>query len=316
MLQENPTILSLGSDPTKRFMIGAKGWFLTYPKCSLSKEEVLEALKEKRKGLQQIVVSRELHEDGSPHIHCYLYYGTQFTCKNERFFDIAGHHPNVQSAKSLKAVQSYIKKDGDFIQEGIDYKAELSSIQSHQAVLGKRFLDGEDPFTITSEHPELFFQADKIDRCLAVIARWKTPVLPRCSGFIPNSFGLITPVLSSKQRHYWFWSESPNKGKTTFLRSIQSQFPSLWYSWVEKYQSPAPKSQFVILDEYSIGHLTVTQLNMMCDGTYQYPVKGSAPFQLSDAIVLVCGNRSPMEIYDSKHHDLIKARFQIHCLDV
>ena len=192
MLQENPTILSLGSDPTKRFMIGAKGWFLTYPKCSLSKEEVLEALKEKRKGLQQIVVSRELHEDGSPHIHCYLYYGTQFTCKNERFFDIAGHHPNVQSAKSLKAVQSYIKKDGDFIQEGIDYKAELSSIQSHQAVLGKRFLTVRILLLSLQSILSFFFQADKIDRCLAVIARWKTPVLPRCSGFIPNSFGLIT----------------------------------------------------------------------------------------------------------------------------
>jgi len=308
MLQENPTNLP-------KFQIGAKGWFLTYPRCSLTKEEVLQALKGKRDGLNQVVVARELHEDGVPHIHCYLYYGKQFTCKNERFFDIQGFHPNIQSAKSLKAVQAYIKKDGDFIQEGIDYKAELNAIQNHQAVLGKRFLDGESPMLVLQDHPELFFQADKIDRCLAACAKWRTPVLPRCSGFIPNSFGQILTVSTCKQRHYWFWSESPNKGKTTFLRSIQDSFPSLWYSWSEKYQAPASQAQFVLLDEYSIGHLTVTQLNMMCDGTYQYPVKGSTPFALPDSIVLVCGNRNPLEIYDQKHHELLKARFNIICLD-
>lgn len=301
---------------TKKFSITAKGWFLTYPKCSLTKEEVLKALKEKRDGLNQVVVARELHEDGQPHIHAYLYYKDRFSCKNERFFDIDSFHPNVQSAKSLRAVQAYIKKDGDFIQEGIDYASELTAIQDHKAVLGKRFLDGEDPVQILQENPALFFDLQKIENSLTIWKKWQVPVLPRCSGFIPNSFGHILTVSTCKQRHYWFWSESPNKGKTTFLKSIQESFPSLWYSWTEKYQSPSPQSQFVLLDEYSIGHLTVTQLNMMCDGTYQYPVKGSSPFSLPGSIVLVCGNRSPMEIYDSKHHDLIKARFQIHCLDV
>ena len=83
-----------------------------------------------------------------------------------------------------------------------------------------------------------------------------------------------------------------------------------------KYQAPAAHSQFVLLDEYSIGHLTVTQLNMMCDGTYQYPVKGLEPFRPQKAVVLVCGNRCPLEIYDSKHPELLKARFNIICLDV
>ena len=308
MLQENP------GNPAK-FRVDAKGWFLTFAKCSLTKEEVMEALKAKRAGLQQAVVSRERHEDGQFHLHCYLYYEKQFSCRNERFFDIGQYHPNVQSAKSLRAVQQYIKKDGDFIEFGIDFRSEVDAIKNHRAILGKRFLDQEDPMAILKDHPELFFQADKIDRCLAVCAKWRTPVLAFCEGFIPNAFGLIMPLIKDKRRHYWYWSESPNKGKTTFLKSIQQSFPSLWYSWSEKYQAPSPKAQFVLLDEYSIGHLTVTQLNMMCDGTYQYPVKGSIPFALPGSIVLVCGNRNPLEIYDEKHHELIKARFIINCLD-
>lgn len=103
------------------FRVKAKGFFLTYPKCDLTKESVLKSLRFKRGGLDKVLVSRELHADGTPHLHCYLHYESDFDCRNERFFDIEGFHPNVQPAKSLKAVQAYVKKDGDFIQEGMDF---------------------------------------------------------------------------------------------------------------------------------------------------------------------------------------------------
>lgn len=299
----------------RKFRLQAKGWFLTYPKCSLTKEDALEALKGKRKGLKQVLVSRELHEDGSPHLHCYLYYDQKFDCTNERFFDLGVFHPNVQVAKSLRAVQAYIKKDGDYIQEGMDYAAEISAIQDHKAVLGKRLIAGEDLVDLAEEYPQIIFGFKKLYEDVQMFRSLKVPSLPRCQGFIPNEFGLIMPLCSDKRRHYWYWSTKPNKGKTTWLKSIQSKFPSLWYSWTEKYQVPSPSAQFVLLDEYSVGHLTVTQLNMMCDGTYQYPVKGSSPFALPNSTVLVCGNKDPMEIYDEKHHELIKARFIINCLD-
>ena len=159
---------------------------MTYPKCSLTKEEALEALKGKRDGLRQVLVSRELHEDGSPHLHCYLYYDQKFDCTNERFFDLGSFHPNVQVAKSLRAVQAYIKKDGDYIQEGMDYAAELSAIQDHRAVLGKRFIDGEDPVQIIKDSPALFFDLAKIQGALTIWNSMQTPSLPRCQGFIPK----------------------------------------------------------------------------------------------------------------------------------
>lgn len=298
-----------------KFNITARGWFLTYPQCSLAKEEVLQALKDKGRVILQAVVSRELHEDGTPHIHAYLFLSDRFNTKNSRFWDIGNFHGNYQSAKSLKAVVKYIKKDGDFIQEGIDYKAEIHSIEAHKAYLGKRLIEGESLVDLTKEYPELLFKYEAIKRSLAVFRADCVPSLPLCTGFIPNSFGVITPLLSSKQRHYWFWSSKANKGKTTFLKSIQAQYPSLWYSWAEKYQSSCPHAQFVLLDEFSIPHLTIMQLNQMCDGTWQYPVKGADSFPLTDPIILVCGNLSPLEVYSEKHHGLIQARFNIHCLD-
>lgn len=298
----------------RRFRIQSKGWFLTYPKCSLTKEEVLQALKAKRPGLTQVIVSRELHEDGTPHLHCYLYYDKQVSISNERYFDLGSFHPNVQSAKSLRAVQAYIKKDGDFIQEGIDYAANIAAITDHRAYLGKRLIDGESLTDLTKEFPQLLFRYKNLKENVAAFRADQVPNLPRCTGFIPNTFGLIMPLCSEKKRHYWFWSPCPNKGKTLFLLAIREQFPSLWYSWRESFQTPAPHAQFVLLDEYTTGHLTVTQLNMMCDGTYQYPVKGSDSFSLPGSILLICGNKSPLDIYSEEHHELLKARFIINCL--
>lgn len=294
-----------------QFRIQAKGWFLTYPKCSLTKEEVLEALKEKRSGLKQVLVSRELHEDGSPHLHCYLYYDSKFDCSNQRFFDIAGYHPNVQSAKSLKAVRDYVKKDGDYIQEGMNYKAELEASDDHVSVLCKRLLDGENEEELIRQHPKLVRGYKKLVQDVEFFKLRHSKSLPLCTTEIPNTWGLTLSLSVDKNRHYWLWSSAPNLGKTTFLTSIQSSFPSLWYSVSEKYQVSAPGSQFVLLDEYSVGHLTITQLNSMCDGTYRYPVKSAESYNLPGSILLVCGNKSPLAIYSEEFHALLQARFTI-----
>nr|UUV61275.1 C1 [Tomato mottle leaf curl virus] len=111
----------------RRFRIHSKNYFLTYPKCSLTKEEALSQLL----GLQTPVnklfvrVARELHEDGEPHLHVLIQFEGKLQCTNERLFDLvsptrsAHFHPNVQGAKSSSDVKSYVEKDGDFIDHGV-----------------------------------------------------------------------------------------------------------------------------------------------------------------------------------------------------
>ena len=69
-----------------------------------------------------------------------------------------------------------------------------------------------------------------------------------------------------------------------------------------------------MLDEYSNANLTITKLNQMCDGTYQYPNKGSAPTKLDNPIIIVCGNAPIDELYPNKGQ-FLKARFIEICLD-
>nr|UYS88291.1 Replication associated protein [Tomato yellow leaf curl virus] len=108
------------------FKINAKNYFLTYPNCSLSKEEALSQLKnlETPTNKKYIKVCREFHENGEPHLHVLIQFEGKFNCKNQRLFDLvsptrsAHFHPNIQAAKSSSDVKSYIDKDGDTLEWG------------------------------------------------------------------------------------------------------------------------------------------------------------------------------------------------------
>nr|ABA26617.1 Rep [Cabbage leaf curl Jamaica virus] len=109
------------------FSIKAKNYFLTYPRCSLSKEEALSQLQTINTPVNKkfIKICRELHENGEPHIHVLIQFEGKYNCTNNRFFDLvspsrsAHFHPNIQGAKSSSDVKSYIDKDGDTIEWGV-----------------------------------------------------------------------------------------------------------------------------------------------------------------------------------------------------
>ncbi|AHA82183.1 AC1 [Tomato leaf curl Karnataka virus 2] len=113
--------------PPSRFRINAKNYFLTYLKCSLTKEEALSQLLNLQTPTSKkfIRICRELHEDGTPHLHVLIQFEGKFQCKNNRFFDLtsptrsAHFHPNIQGAKSSSDVKSYMEKDGDVLDHGV-----------------------------------------------------------------------------------------------------------------------------------------------------------------------------------------------------
>nr|AEY77461.1 Rep [Chilli leaf curl virus] len=110
-----------------RFNINAKNYFLTYPNCSLTKEEALSQLQNLETPVNKLFirVCRELHENGEPHLHVLVQFEGKYQCTNNRFFDLisptrsAHFHPNIQRAKSSSDVKGYVEKDGDFIDSGV-----------------------------------------------------------------------------------------------------------------------------------------------------------------------------------------------------
>nr|AIG55112.1 replication-associated protein [Dioscorea nummularia] len=112
--------------PRKRFRLNAKNFFLIYPECSLSKDDALTQLLAIPLPTNKkfIRVARELHEDGSPHIHVLLQLDVRTQITNQRIFDLRHlhssrcFHPNIQSSKSYSEVKAYVEKDGDYTDWG------------------------------------------------------------------------------------------------------------------------------------------------------------------------------------------------------
>ena len=149
-------------DKRDKFDVYSKSWFLTYPKCPLTKEEVHVLLCAKGRAIHGGVIARELHEDGSPHIHVYLLLEARHRVRNPTFWDLAGYHGNYQHAKSYTAVVQYVKKDKDYLEFGdLDLEAKLESKTHHRAYLGKRLLT-EPLNEVLKDHPELVFNLKKI----------------------------------------------------------------------------------------------------------------------------------------------------------
>lgn len=116
---------------------GVKGWFLTYPQCSESKEELLEFLKTKQ--ISEAIVFEEKHQDGSPHLHAYVKLDNGVTHKNApTYFDFKDYHGNYQPARSWRACQEYVKKDGNFITFNIDIEsAEMKRAKRNREIIEK-----------------------------------------------------------------------------------------------------------------------------------------------------------------------------------
>lgn len=286
-----------------------QGWFLTYAQCDLTPRELLDGLERlPLPAITEYIVARELHKDGNPHLHAFLKFAKKLTFLEDRF-DVDGYHPHIQVSKSWVAVQKYVTKGGDYI-ASFDPDAARSKKKARNLQLAN-----EDPIKLVEEGIINFLQIDALMKNKAVYNSLKCVPLPRCSGFIPNTLGHLLPLREEeKLRHYWFWSVSANKGKTTFLQSLTKLYPCYQYNRSETYQDPKETDQFVLLDEYSERVLPASLLNMICDGTYRYPRKQLNPIQLNRPTVIICGNTDPALLY-SLELNLIKARFVFINLD-
>lgn len=100
---------------------------------------------------------QELHKDGTPHLHAFAKYGSKKNFKDPKCFDLNGHHGNYQTAKSYYAVCKYVRKSGDYIEEGMDALAEEDARTSKKAIFSRQVMKASKPQQIKElidENPE------------------------------------------------------------------------------------------------------------------------------------------------------------------
>ncbi|QDA77211.1 RepA protein [Chickpea redleaf virus 2] len=102
------------------FRLQTKYVFLTYPRSSSNAENLRDFLWDKlsRFLIYFIAIATELHQDGTPHLHCLIQLDKRCHIRDPSFFDFQGNHPNIQPAKDSQQVLDYISKDGNVITRG------------------------------------------------------------------------------------------------------------------------------------------------------------------------------------------------------
>lgn len=101
------------------FRVNARKFALTYPRCEIEPQELLDFLKGVNYGDKmpnKIIVSHELHEDGTPHRHALVCYQSRVDCRDNRKYDYRNAHPNIQAVSNYPAWINYVKKDGNFVE--------------------------------------------------------------------------------------------------------------------------------------------------------------------------------------------------------
>lgn len=98
---------------TTGFRLSAKGFFVTFPTCTVPKEDVKQRLSEKwNDELNWAIIAQEHHQDGTLHLHLAFSFHEKKNFKDPKCFDfLTGQHGNYQTMKSpLKAI-TYCKKE-------------------------------------------------------------------------------------------------------------------------------------------------------------------------------------------------------------
>ncbi|AEC03075.1 replication associated protein [Sida golden yellow vein virus-Malvastrum [CU:Camaguey 177:09]] len=207
----------------KRFKINAKNYFITYPDCSLNKEEALSQLLNLSTPVNKkfIKICRELHQNGKPHLHVLMQFEGKYACKNNRFFDLvsptrsAHFHPNIQGAKSSSDVKSYIAKDGDTLEWGefqIDGRSARGGCQSANDSYAKAL------------------NADSVDSAMAVLKEEQ-----------PKDFVLQNHNIRSNLER--IFAKAPEPWTPPFPLSSFTAVPDEMQAWVDGYFGTDPAAR-------------------------------------------------------------------------
>lgn len=301
----------------KKFNFNSQRLFATYPHCGC-KHQALQFFRDSFP-VESAVIGLEYHQDGSPHIHCLIIFDRQIHKRKADCFDFIvdmdTFHGNYQKVRNVNDVLKYITKhDKEPLTFNYDVAAKLQATAKKQKYTNMQVI--QTPIVTLIENETVSIgMAPKLQQAkdFYFMEKARSDLIDVIDS-IPNPWTDLFPIdFDLKQRHIWVWSTGPNLGKTTWLKQLDQKYKCGWYTYSETFQPFHRDTQLVLCDEFS-GKISITQLNQMCDGTYQYPTKGAMPTLIRKPLIIIASNRSIVDVYP-KFHQFASARFTEICLD-
>ncbi len=262
-------------------------WFLTYPQCPVSKEQVMDVLWAFRP-CKWAVVAEEKHADGSPHLHVVVRFITQLVTRDCNWADglTYGFHGNYQTARSMRDVLRYVVKDGDFTAKGIDPTKYLKDVAGPRAghlwdTSAVSLARGETLESINHEEPG--WVARNL-RKLIEYRDWVRGLKPihRVGGFDMQCVALhgITGT-----------------GKSTFARGLDDVYvlptPKSGVVWFTGYRG----ERTLVIDDVTMGNIPIRQLLRILDRHSQRLYVHGATVMADWTRVVICNQEPPLAWY-------------------
>lgn len=108
------------------FRVRGKRFLLTWAQCDASHYAVQQLFVAHRSP-KLLIVGRERHANGDPHIHAYVEYEKSLDVKYTGFWDIDERRPNIKPKRTKReyaTAKDYVKKEGDYEVFGEDTEEE------------------------------------------------------------------------------------------------------------------------------------------------------------------------------------------------
>lgn len=275
-----------------------KGWFITWPQCGWTKENVLAYLRKqfKTQGIKEYLICEEQHANGDPHLHAFIKLGKKKRW-SARMFDLPPmedeertkpYHANVQTAKSPYDVCHYVQKGGNYISN--------FDIEKYLKKKGKMVKDD-----LLRDADELMDEG--ILNPMQLSAFYKNQMVYK---MLLNQKRPMPDQLPEKRRHLWICGPS-NTGKTTRLRLAMKNYASDgWFQIPTNNDWVGYNNQkFLYMDEFK-GQISVQELNRICDGGAKVNIKGGSCQLRWDVEVIICSNYTIDSCYAKVELEILK----------
>lgn len=325
---------------TYNFRLDARQLFLTYPQCPMSKEAALEALKEKFPKWTYICVSRELHEDGNPHLHAYLELSQRTSFYDARFADLGSQHGKYERAAKPANALEYVKKDRDFVSTGADPLFEEPK-EKVTDLVALRILDGEDLSTLVKEQTfpgSMMMNLKKIQdyenyvrslsgpkEVLKEFAWTMSPVIRPIQEWIKKNLIIgcsgETPTRKLRQKQLFLWGP-PKMGKSTLIEILAKCFETYFMPHMSSNSVFVcgwnRKIKLVIFDEFFSSFPVSFMNQFLCGQHMRLNTKGGSVMKTINPAIIVCSNDDPKSMYPNcsdRVREAFLSRFKIVYVD-